>query len=41
MNNQAWLVLTEGFLSFFSPSVLPILTLYIAYFIKDSLKKYF
>ena len=25
MNNQAWLVLTEGFLSFFSPCVLPIL----------------
>ena len=39
MNNQAWLVLTEGFLSFFSPCVLPILPVYMAYLSQDALKK--
>ena len=39
MNNQAWLVFTEGLLSFFSPCVLPILPVYMAYLSQDAAKK--
>lgn len=39
MNSQAFLVLAEGFLSFFSPCVLPILPVYMAYLSQDAQKK--
>ena len=39
MDHQAWLVLTEGFLSFFSPCVIPVLPVYMAYLSREAQRK--